>query len=459
MVNTLFLPELREMLASGNADEMAEFCTALHPSRTADFMEGLDNHELWGVLVNADVATQVDIFCYFPHHRQVELIESQNQDQLAALIAGLSPDDRVDLLQDVDEGVVSDILPLMPVEERRDYLRLSQYPESTAGAVMTTDFAKLPETLTVREAIDEISRQAEGYETIYYLYIVDEEDHLRGLVSARQLLTETRKPETRLSDIMETDLIAALVDDDQEEVANKVARMDLLAIPVVDPERRMLGIITHDDVIDVVQEEATEDAYRSAAVDPLDETYLQTSVFTLTWKRGIWLAVLFFFALMTAFALQHYEKPFEQWAWLVPFIPLVISSGGNSGSQSATLIITALSRGHITLRDYRRVMIREIKMGMLLGSGLALMGFLVCFLFVPDDAGLGPYATLVVPLTLLLVVLCGTLTGSVLPLLFESLGWDPAMMSNPFVAGIVDILGILIYVTVAVRLLNPVVGG
>jgi magnesium transporter len=336
---------------------------------------------------------------------------------------------------------------------------LSQYPESTAGAVMTTDFAKLPETLTVREAIDEISRQAEGYETIYYLYIVDEEDHLRGLVSARQLLTETRKPETRLSDIMETDLIAALVDDDQEEVANKVARMDLLAIPVVDPERRMLGIITHDDVIDVVQEEATEDAYRSAAVDPLDETYLQTSVFTLTWKRGIWLAVLFFFALMTAFALQHYEKPFEQWAWLVPFIPLVISSGGNSGSQSATLIITALSRGHITLRDYRRVMIREIKMGMLLGSGLALMGFLVCFLFVPDDAGLGPYATLVVPLTLLLVVLCGTLTGSVLPLLFESLGWDPAMMSNPFVAGIVDILGILIYVTVAVRLLNPVVGG
>jgi magnesium transporter len=214
-----------------------------------------------------------------------------------------------------------------------------------------------------------------------------------------------------------------------------------------------------DDVIDVVQEEATEDAYRSAAVDPLDETYLQTSVFTLTWKRGIWLAVLFFFALMTAFALQHYEKPFEQWAWLVPFIPLVISSGGNSGSQSATLIITALSRGHITLRDYRRVMIREIKMGMLLGSGLALMGFLVCFLFVPDDAGLGPYATLVVPLTLLLVVLCGTLTGSVLPLLFESLGWDPAMMSNPFVAGIVDILGILIYVTVAVRLLNPVVGG
>ncbi|MDA8563724.1 magnesium transporter [Mariniblastus sp.] len=456
MVNTLFLPELREMLATGNDQEMAEFCTALHPARTADFMVGLTNDEMWQVLVHADIATQVDVFSYVEPHRQIKILETQDREQLAKLVAELSPDDRVDLLQGVDEVVLNDILQRMPVEERRDFLRLSQYPEGTAGAVMTTDFAKLPETLTVRQAMEEISRQSEEYETIYYLYIVDDEDHLRGLVSARQLLTSTRNPDCLLSDIMETDLIAVRVADDQEDVANHVARMDLLAIPVVDPERRILGIITHDDVIDVMREEATEDAHRSAAVDPLDESYLQTSVLTLTWKRGIWLAVLFFFALMTAFALQHYEQPFETWAWLVPFIPLVISSGGNSGSQSATLIITALSRGHITLKDYRRVMIRELQMGLLLGGGLALMGFLVCAFFVPSDQALGPYATLVVPLTLLLVVICGTLTGSVLPLVFEKLGWDPAMMSNPFVAGIVDILGILIYVTVAVRLLNPV---
>ena len=456
MVNTLFLPELREMLATGNDQEMAEFCTALHPARTADFMVGLTNDEMWQVLVHADIATQVDVFSYFEPHRQIKILETQDREQLAKLVAELSPDDRVDLLQGVDEVVLNDILQRMPVEERRDFLRLSQYPEGTAGAVMTTDFAKLPETLTVRQAMEEISRHTEEYETIYYLYIVDDEDHLRGLVSARQLLTSTRNPDCLLSDIMETDLIAVRVADDQEDVANHVARMDLLAIPVVDPERRILGIITHDDVIDVMREEATEDAHRSAAVDPLDESYLQTSVLTLTWKRGIWLAVLFFFALMTAFALQHYEQPFETWAWLVPFIPLVISSGGNSGSQSATLIITALSRGHITLKDYRRVMIRELKMGLLLGGGLALMGFLVCAFFVPSDQALGPYATLVVPLTLLLVTICGTLTGSVLPLVFEKLGWDPAMMSNPFVAGIVDILGILIYVTVAVRLLNPV---
>ena len=456
MVNTLFLPELREMLATGNDQEMAEFCTALHPARTADFMLGLTNDEMWQVLVHADISTQVDVFSYIKPHRQIEILETQDREQLAKLVAELSPDDRVDLLQGVDEVVLDDILQRMPTEERRDFLRLSQYPEGTAGAVMTTDFAKLPETLTVQQAMEAIGRQSEEYETIYYLYIVDDEDHLRGLVSARQLLTSTRNPGRLLSDIMETDLIAVRVTDDQEDVANHVARMDLLAIPVVDPERRILGIITHDDVIDVMREEATEDAHRSAAVDPLDESYLQTSVFTLTWKRGIWLAVLFFFALMTAFALQRFEEPFETWAWLVPFIPLVISSGGNSGSQSATLIITALSRGHITLQDYRRVMIRELKMGLLLGGGLALMGFLACFLFVPTDQPLGPYATLVVPITLLLVVVCGTMTGSVLPLVFEKLGWDPAMMSNPFVAGIVDILGILIYVTVAIRLLNPV---
>ncbi len=275
---------------------------------------------------------------------------------------------------------------------------------------------------------------------------------MRGLVSARQLLAKIKSPDTKLCDIMETDLVTADVDEDHEEVANKVARLDLLAIPVVDQQHKMLGIITHDDVIDVVREEATEDAHRIAAVDPLDETYLRTSVFTLTWKRGIWLAILFFFALITAFALEGYESTFEKWVWLNAFIPLVISSGGNSGSQSATLIITALSRGHITMRDWVRVVCRELIMGLLLlGTGLALMGLAVSPLFVPG--GLEAFGACIVPLTLLFVVICGTLTGSILPLLFEKLGWDPAMMSNPFVAGIIDILGILIYVNIAIRFL------
>lgn len=449
MINTLYLPELREMLSADNAEGLRDFCEAIHPARAAEFMAGLSPSESWQVIEHGQMDVRVDIFSFFGTDKQYEILASQPIASVAAMVAELPPDDRVDLLQELDEDRLAELLERLPVEERRDFQRLSQYPEGTAGAVMTTEIAKLSESLTIREALNEIGRQSENYETIYYLYIVDEVDHLRGLVSARQLLTGMKQPETPLHQIMDTNLVTVDVMEDQEDVANQVAKMDLLAIPVVDNQHKLLGIITHDDVIDVVQEEATEDAHRFGAVDPLDESYLRTSVFTLTWKRGIWLAILFFFALLTAFAIQEYEAEIEEWVWLALFIPLVISSGGNSGSQSATLIITALSRGHISLSDWGRVVVRELIMGLLLGTGLAAMGLVASIFFVPASEAFLSASLFVVPLTLLLVVICGTLTGSVLPLLFEKLGWDPAMMSTPFVAGIVDILGILIYFKVA----------
>lgn len=454
MLNTLYLPELREMLAAGNAEGLRDFCEAIHPARAAEFMAGLTSDEAWQVLQHTEMEHRVDIFSYFGKDRQFEILESHEIGEVAEMVAELPPDDRVDLLQEIDPQRLTDLLERLPVEERRDFQRLSQYPEGTAGAVMTTEIAKLSESLTIREALNEIGRQIEEYETIYYLYIVDDEDHLRGLVSARQLLAGMKQPETPLYQIMDTDLVTVDALEDQEDVANKVAKMDLLAIPVVDNQHKMLGIITHDDVIDVVREEATEDAHRIGAVDPLDASYLRTSILTLTWKRGIWLAILFFFALLTALAIREYEDQIEKWVWLALFIPLVISSGGNSGSQSATLIITALSRGHITLRDWLKVVLRELIMGLLLGAGLATMGYVASMFFVPESVEWLNATMFVVPITLLLVVVCGTLTGSVLPLLFEKLGWDPAMMSTPFVAGIVDIIGILIYFNVALKFMN-----
>ena len=451
MLNTLFLPELREMLKTEDSAGLTDFCTAMHPSRTADFMEGLTDQEAWQVLQFAPVGERVEIFTYFDHARQTVLLSNADRDQVATLVAEIASDDRVDMLQELDEATVQDLLTRLPVEERRDVQRLSQYTEGTAGAVMTSEFAKLSETLTIREAMDEIGRQSEEFETIYYLFIVDEEDHLRGLVSARQLLAGMKNPETRLADIMETALVTAREMDDQEEVANKVAKLDLLALPIVNDQHHIVGIVTHDDVIDVVREEATEDAHRIAAVDPLDQTYLKTHLLTLSWKRGMWLTILFFFALMTAMALEQYDTQLKKWAWLVPFIPLVISSGGNSGSQSATLIITALSRGHVALSDWWTIIWRELVMGLLLGAGLGLMSLVVA----PFFSDVPPFPqSLVVPITLLLVVVSGTLTGSILPLVFERVGLDPAMMSNPFVAGIVDILGIVIYLSVAIILLS-----
>ncbi len=445
MINTLFLPELREMLQEGNQRDLAEFCTALNPGRTADYMEGLESSEAWQVLLAAEPAVRAEIFSYFDWERQLEILHTQDPSQLAELMAELPADDRVDLLQEVDDPQRAEqILAHLSVADRRDTLRLQSYPEGTAGALMTTEVAKLPERLTVRGALEALSRQAEELETIYYLYIVDDDNQLRGVVSTRQLVSSIGKPDIRLAELMETDVMTVEVNEDQEAVAEKVAKYNLLAIPVVDNSRKLVGIITHDDVIDVFREEMTEDVQRLSGVAPLEEGYLQTNLLTLSWKRGLWLTVLFFTALLTAFALRGYQDEFASFVWLGWFIPLIISTGGNSGSQSATLIITALSSGDISVSDWSRIVIREWLTGLLLGGGLALVGFIVALALAPQ-----PRDAMVIPITILLVVSCGTVVGSMLPLIFKKLKLDPAIMSNPFVSGIIDIVGIFIYLNVA----------
>jgi len=456
MVNTLFLPELREMLAENNTFELHEFCTALHPARTAEFMEGLEAADAWRVLQHADLKLREEIFGYFAHDKQLEIIQSQDRAEIAELLADLPADDRVDLLHDVPPDVVEELLPLLPAHERREILRLREYPEDSAGGMMTTEVAMIDEDLTVRQAIDELTRAAERLETIYYIYAVDHDQCLDGVVTARQLLTALKKPEMRIADLMETDLISVEATADRNEVTNQVAKYDLHAIPVVDDRGRLLGIITHDDVIDAVRQEATEEAQRSAAVAPLEEGYMQTSLITLWWKRGVWLTVLFVTAMFTATALRFYEDKLATWKWLVIFIPLIMSSGGNCGNQSATLIITALTSGNVRLRDWRKVAWRELRVGLMLGGLLGLLGALLSWFETlrEKEAHQHPLWPLVVPLTLVLVVTCGAVSGSLLPLVFKRFGLDPALMSNPFVAAISDILAIVIYMTVALTLLS-----
>ncbi|EAQ77893.1 magnesium transporter [Blastopirellula marina] len=449
MMNVLYLPELREMLAENDHQGLLEFCTALHPARTAEFMEALTIDEVWNVLRHADTQLQSEIFAYFEHPFQVEIIESRDPAEVAEMIACMSADDRVDLLSGVDEEAVTVILSLLPLEERRDFQRLSGHPEGTAGAIMTTEVARLSEDLTVRQALEELTRQAEHLETVYYIYIVDENDRLHGVVSTRQLVSSLGKSDRKLSELMEPEVIHCQVTEDQEEVLRKMADYDLLAIPVVDDTLQLVGIITHDDILDVVLEEAEEDAYRAAAVEPLEDSYLQTPIITLSWKRGVWLIILFIGALFTSMALGHFQEELNKFAWLVPFIPLVISTGGNTGNQSATLIIMALNKGDLTARDWFMVVRREILMGLILGSLLSILGYGIAFTEAPSA-----FAALVVPITVLAVVIAGTTVGSSLPLLFKSINLDPALMSNPFVAGIIDFLGIVIYMSVAILLLG-----
>ena len=444
MINTLYLPELREMLAENRTEEMAEFCTAVHAGVTAEFMEGLTPPEAWRVLQHAEPFRRCEIFGFFSEDKQLQILEREERQEIAQLIEVMSPDDRVDILEEMDQSIVDELLSLLSHEERRNVIRLREYPDSSAGSVMTTDVAKLEEHLTVSQALAELGHQAEELETIYYLYVVDENDHLRGVVSAKQLVRSIVQPDKTLEELMEEDVVKVDAFDDQESVAQIVARYDLLAIPVVDRQNRMLGIITHDDVIDVVMEEAQEDVQRIGAVNPLEETYLKTPLLTLGWKRGMWLIILFFAALLTAFALEHYEARIDQHVWLVMFIPLVISAGGNSGGQSSTLIISSMARGEIQLTDWVKVIRREIAMGLMLGSLLGLLGWVAGLFLAPQ-----PIYAAIIPITIICVVICGTLSGSLLPLFFRRLGLDPALMSNPFVAGIVDILGIIIYMSVA----------
>jgi magnesium transporter len=451
MINTLYLPELREMLAASDEKGLHEFCTAIHPAQAAEFMGGLSATELWAVLQATDAESRADIFCYLEEELQDEILESGQPHQLSQLIANMPPDDRVDLLNRADPSLVETMMPLVPTEERQDILQLSAYPEETAGSVMTTEVARLSEALTVREALGELARQTKDLETIYYVYLVDDQNRLHGIVSARQLVTHLGRPETRLSELMERNLVTVLDTDDQEIVAEKVANYDFIAIPVVDADRHLVGIITHDDIIDVIQEEATEDAHRAGAVEPLEESYLATPWWTLTHHRAGWLGLLFAAALVTAGVLQSHEEKLAEVHWLAFFLVLVISSGGNSGSQSATLIIRSLTTKEVSPSDWWTVMWRELWIGTLLGLMLGVAGYIAVLCFVDLDR---PIEALVVPVTVVLVVVCGTMFGSLLPLLFKRIGWDPALMSTPFVAGMIDIVGIVIYMYVAQTLIE-----
>lgn len=448
MINTLFLPELREMLSEADVAGLAEFCTALHPSRTAEFMEGLTSQEAWMVLQHADRSIRSEIFSYFEPERQLQMLAEEDKRQVAELIAVLPADDAVDLLSELDVARVDAVLALVPAPDRRDIRRLQTFAEGTAGSIMTTEAACLDERLTVRQALEQLSKQAESLETIYYIYVVDDTNHLRGVLSTRMLVSSFGKLDRTVADLMDTDILTVNATDDQEEVARTVAKYDLLAIPVVDEHRHMLGIITHDDVIDVVLEEAAEDVQRIAAVEPLGDSYVRTPIITLGWKRGMWLGILFFASLLTAFALQNYEVYLDKYTWLVLFIPLVIGSGGNSGAQSSTLIISAMASGDLRVSDWRAVIYREFLTGLLLGTFLAALSIAPAIMLAPDG-----WSAAVVPITVFLVVMCGTFSGSVLPLLFQSVGLDPALMSNPFVAGINDILGIIIYLNIALLLI------
>jgi magnesium transporter len=374
MVNTLLLPELRELLAEGNKEALAEVLNDFHPASVADFAEGLSVEETWQLLDCAPLPRQGAVFAFFPPYKQVELLKAVSRERVTHLLEAMSHDDRVRLLKELDEHMVESLLPLVARADREDIRKLLAYPESSAGALMTTDYASLPADVTVTEAIKLLRQQAPAAETIYYIYVLDHDRRLLGFVSLRDVILAS--PGALVHDIMQHEVISVRVDEDQAKVAKLMAKYDFLAMPVVDEQHRLVGIITHDDVIDVVVEEATEDVQKMGGVTPIEGDYLHAPFVTVWRKRAGWLACLFVAELFTFTAMSYFEDSIAQLVVLSLFVPLCISTGGNSGSQAATLITRALALGQVTLPQWWKVLRHELTMGIVLGLSLGLIGFL-----------------------------------------------------------------------------------
>jgi magnesium transporter len=410
-----------------------------------------------------DAGAAGEFFIDLDPHDQAELLLLLRPQERRTWLRLLAPDDAVDLIQEVDEDERALLLGLLDDSTRREVTVLLAYEEDEAGGLMSSRFARLRPDMTVDEAISYLRKQAVAgveLETIYYIYVLEHDQRLVGIVSFRELFALAGY--TRVRDMMLTDFITVHEEMDQEAVARMFADHDVLALPVVDHDGRMKGIVTVDDIVDVVEEEATEDAHKFGGLAALELPYLRTSLLTLVRKRAGWLVLLFLGGMLTATAMEQFEESIAALPFLMIFLPLIIASGGNSGSQASTLVIRAMAMDEVRLRDWWRVARREIAAGLALGIVLGSIGLVRVLVFPGSAARAGSDAVtlmaLTVTISLLGVVLFGSLVGSMLPFLLRRVGLDPASASAPLVATLVDVTGLLIYFLSASWLLGRIGG-
>lgn len=423
--------------------------------------------ELWPTLKEEE---RFSLFKGLPREEQEELFQNLSAPDQSELflelrpfekrlwIRLLNPDDLVDLIQELPEEEREPTLSLLDPKIRVEINALMAFEEDEAGGLMSPRYARLRPDMTVEEAIRYLRAQTRTQvEIIYYAYVLDHQMRLLGVVTLRGLFSAP--PNTRIRDLMETDLITIPVDMNQEEIGRIFSQSSLIAIPVVDAEGVMQGIVTVDDIVDTLQEDATEDIQKIGGSQAFEDPYLHIGLFELVRKRAVWLLVLFFGEMFTATAMGYFEHEIERAVVLALFIPLVISSGGNSGSQASTLIIRSLALGEVRLQDWWRVLLRELSSGLMLGLVLGVIGFLRVFLFPPPGTPEGS-AVLLLGLTLAtslaVTVLWGCVTGSMLPFVLRRLGLDPATASAPFVATLVDVAGLVIYFSVSISVLRGI---
>ena len=474
-VATLLAPDIIALLEESPSDIAVE-TEEVHPADLAGVAELLEAEQLSAFLAALGPARAADVLEYLDEEVRTEFLESVTPRQAAELVSEMTPDDRADTLEEIDEERVEEILSEIPTEARRETEQLLSYEADTAGGLMTTEFVSVSADMPVEAALESVRAVARSgkKEAMHAIYATDSQGRVAGVMSLRELLAAP--PGAKITDIAWTEVVTVNLSADREEVARVIANYDLVAVPVVSESGHMMGVITVDDVIDAIQEEQTEDVQKFGGMEALDEPYSTISFWRMIRKRAGWLSALFIGELLTATVLGVYQKEIDRQTLLALFLPLIISSGGNSGSQGTSLLIRALALQEVSLRDWWRVAGRELTTGVTLGVILAVIGFtrIELWQWFYDHGvsivgqnydvtlvngvqvfvqGQHHLLALTVAASLLGVVIFGTLVGSMLPFIFRRLGFDPASASAPFVATFVDFTGLIIYFNVALHIL------
>jgi magnesium transporter len=439
---------IEQLIESQQIDALQAQLAQIHPADIAVLLDELDTADAVTLfeLLPVDVASEVLDETGSPVRQ--ELVDKVADERLADLLEELPVDDAVEFLEDLPDEVSDRLIGLMEPEEAAEVQRSLGYEEQTAGRLMARDVVALRRQWTVGETFDYL-RALEDAETLHYLYVVDRDNRLIGLVPLRKLIMA--RPEATIESIMNTSVVSAPVNADQEELAELVSRYDFFVIPVVDEQKRLLGVVTADDILDVLEEEATEDIQRLGGSEPLDQPYFAVSIFQVFRKRVGWLLILFLAATLTGTVTSLFQELLETAVVLTVFIPLVIGTGGNAGSQTVATIIRALTLEELRLNNVLSALRREISVGLLLGGAMSLVGILYIRLFFPQVGG---PISVVVGLTLPAVVVWSTTVATLVPTLADRFHIDPAVISGPMIATIVDATGLLIYFLLAQQLLG-----
>jgi magnesium transporter len=463
-VAALLAPDIIALLDESPASVRSE-TEEVHPADLADVAELLEGDQLQRFLAALGPERAADVLEYLDEDLRTEFLEAITPRQAAELVTQMTPDDRADTLEEIDEEHAEEILLEIPAEARHETEQLLSYEPDTAGGLMTTEVVSVAENMSVEAALENVRAVARSgkKEAMNTIYTTDAKGRVVGVMSLRELLAAP--PGARINDIAWSEVVSVSPNADREEVASVIANYDLLAVPVVSESGHVMGVVTVDDVIDAIQEEQTEDVQKFGGMEALDEPYMQIGLLSMIKKRAGWLSVLLISEMLTTTAMQHFDTELHRVEMLALFVPLVMSSGGNSGSQATSLVTRAMALREIELHDWWRVALRELPSGLSLGAILGVIGMIRISLWQylatnhpasPIGYNYGPHWSLIaltVGLSLIGIVTFGSLAGSMLPFVLRRLGFDPASASAPFIATFVDVTGLIIYFNVALHLL------